>query len=77
LAIRFAPIFPERVDLHHRTRIDLVESNRRQLVEAGVPPSHIECSQLCTSCREDQFHSYRRDKDGAGRMISAIGIRTV
>jgi YfiH family protein len=77
VAIRFAPMFPERADLHHRTRIDLVESNRRQLVDAGVPPSHIECSGLCTSCHQDEFHSYRRDKDGAGRMISAIGIRTV
>lgn len=77
VAIRFAPLFPERADLHHRTRIDLVESNRRQLVDAGVPSSHIECSGLCTSCRQDQFHSYRRDKDWAGRMISAIGIRTV
>lgn len=74
VAIRFAPMFPERADLHHRARIDLVESNRRQLVDAGVPPSHIECSGLCTSCREDEFHSFRRDKDRAGRMISAIGI---
>jgi YfiH family protein len=77
VAILFAPMFPERADLHHRARIDLVESNRRQLVDAGVPPSHIECSGLCTSCLQDEFHSYRRDKDGAGRMISAIGIRTV
>lgn len=77
VAVQFAPIFPERADLHHRARIDLVESNRRQLVDAGVPPSHIECAGLCTSCRQGEFHSYRRDKDAAGRMISAIEIRTV
>jgi YfiH family protein len=77
VAVQFAPMFPERADLHHRARIDLVESNRRQLLDAGVPPSQIECSGLCTSCRQDEFHSYRRDRVGAGRMISAIGIRTV
>ena len=77
VAIRFGPFFPERADLHHRARIDLVETNRRQLVAAGVPPGHIECSGLCTACRQREFHSFRRDKDRAGRMISAIGLRTV
>jgi copper oxidase (laccase) domain-containing protein len=32
---------------------------------------------LCTACRQREFHSFRRDKDRAGRMISAIGLRTV
>ncbi len=77
VAVRFASIFPERADLHHRAKIDLVESNRRQLVDAGVPSSHIQASGLCTSCRQFEFHSYRRDRDLAGRMISAIGIRTL
>ena len=54
--------------------IDLVEANRRQLVEAGVPDSQICAAGLCTKCGED-FHSYRRDKEQAGRMLSFIGVR--
>ena len=79
VALRFQPLFPERLDLQkvdfdHRTRIDLAESNRRQLEHAGVPNSHIEVSGLCTVCRAGEFHSFRRDKEKAGRMLSAIGL---
>jgi copper oxidase (laccase) domain-containing protein len=28
----------------------------------------------CTSCREDLYHSYRRDGPGTGRMISFVGF---
>jgi len=74
VALQFQSLFPERVDLHHRTRIDLAESNRRQLEHAGVPSGHVEVSGLCTVCRADEFHSFRRDKEKAGRMLSAIGL---
>jgi YfiH family protein len=68
---QFDRLFPERHDL---TRIDLPEANRRQLVAAGVPPAQIDVSDLCTACDADQFHSYRRDKDLAGRMVAAVRI---
>ncbi len=73
VAEQFRPWFPERDDLSQRTRVDLAEANRRQLVAAGVPEAQIEISGLCTVCRADDFHSYRRDKDKAGRMLSVIG----
>lgn len=76
VAARFQQVFPERVDLHHRTHIDLAEANRRQLESAGVPAGQIEVSGLCTVCRGDEFHSFRRDKEKAGRMLSAIGFST-
>ena len=75
VAVQFAPQFPERADLHHRSCVDLVESNRRQLIKAGVPVNHIESGDLCTVCRPTEFHSFRRDKELAGRMIAALGIR--
>jgi YfiH family protein len=55
--------------------IDLVEANRRQLAEAGVPEPRIYAARLCTKCNADNFHSYRRDKLQAGRMLSFIGVK--
>jgi YfiH family protein len=56
-------------------KIDLAEVNREQLIKAGVPAANIEVMGQCTFCDAGQFHSYRRDKEQAGRMISYIGIR--
>jgi YfiH family protein len=56
-------------------RIDLVEANRRQLLEAGVPAGQIYAAGLCTMCGVAEFHSYRRDKEHAGRMWSVVGVK--
>ena len=58
-----------------RARIDLADANRRQLIGAGVARERIYMSNLCTHCRAEDFHSYRRDKDAAGRSLSFAGIR--
>jgi len=58
-----------------RAHIDLVEANRAQIQAAGVTPDRIYASNLCTMCRLDEFHSYRRDREAAGRMHSFAGIR--
>ena len=54
--------------------LDLGEANRRQLLNAGLAEKQIEVSSLCTKCREDLFHSYRRDGKKTGHMLSVIGI---
>jgi len=59
-----------------RTRIDLPGVVRRQLIEAGLRPERIYCAGLCTVCRPDQFHSFRTDREKAGRMISFIGVKS-
>ncbi len=58
-----------------KARFDLWEANRRQLVEAGVLPDHIEISRICTSCNTDKFYSYRKEKDGTGRMMAGIMLK--
>jgi YfiH family protein len=58
-----------------RMHVDLADANRRSLVAAGVSPERIYTSDLCTMCRPYEFHSYRRDKEAAGRMFSFAGIR--
>jgi len=52
----------------------LSDFNRRQMLELGVPPAQIYVAGLCTLCNLE-FHSYRRDKQQAGRMLSVAGIR--
>jgi YfiH family protein len=58
-----------------RAKIDLAEANRRLLLEAGVPGAQIHAAGLCTMCGVEDFHSYRRDRERAGRMLSVVGIR--
>jgi polyphenol oxidase len=55
-------------------RIDLAAANRRQLLDAGVLDEHVHLLELCTYCDAQRFHSYRRDKSAAGRMISYIRV---
>ncbi|HXZ79657.1 MAG TPA: peptidoglycan editing factor PgeF [Terriglobales bacterium] len=58
-----------------KVHLDLVEANRRQLMDAGIPPENIEVIDLCTSCRTDLLFSHRAEKGLTGRMMGAIGIR--
>jgi YfiH family protein len=60
-----------------RTRLDLPGINRTKLGEIGIPSSRLYVSQLCTMCRADEFHSYRRDRDAAGRLYSFVGLRAL
>lgn len=57
-----------------RGHVDLAAANRRQLMDAGVTPERIYASNLCTMCRGEEFHSFRRDQEAAGRLYSFAGI---
>lgn len=57
-----------------RGHVDLGEANRLQLMDAGVTAERIYASKLCTMCRSEEFHSFRRDKEAAGRLYSFAGI---
>ncbi len=63
-----SPIGPQ---LH----LDLVEANRRQLLDAGVTSAAISLTGGCTSCHSELFFSHRASRGHAGRMMSVIGIR--
>ncbi len=75
VAVQFGREFPEREDLTSRTRVNLAEANRRQLLKAGIPGSQMDVAAICTCCTTDVYHSYRRDREVAGRMVSGVGIR--
>jgi len=66
---------PGHSDLGPQIHLDLVEANRRQLLDAGLLAKNISASDLCTSCRTDILFSYRKERGRTGRMMGAIGIR--
>ena len=76
----FSSAFPAH-DLFTATRehhacIDLLKSNREQLLAAGVAAERVNIAPLCTMCRTDLFFSYRREKNvqgKVGRLMSVIG----
>ncbi|WP_044893844.1 peptidoglycan editing factor PgeF [Bacillus alveayuensis] len=53
--------------------LDLKELNRQLLLQAGIPEQNIIVSEYCTSCADELFFSYRRDRGKTGRMMSFIG----
>ena len=55
--------------------VDLVEANRRQLLDAGLNAKAIYSTGGCTSCHRELFFSHRASQGFAGRMMSVIGIR--
>ncbi|MGA9585997.1 MAG: peptidoglycan editing factor PgeF [Terracidiphilus sp.] len=55
--------------------LNLIEANRRQLLDAGLRPAAISLTGGCTSCQTDLFFSHRASQGHAGRTMSVIGIR--
>jgi YfiH family protein len=66
---------PGHSNLGPHVHLDLVEANRRQLLDAGVKPTAISVVGDCTSCRTDRYFSYRAEHGFTGRMFSVIGMR--
>ena len=56
-------------------RLDLWETNRNQLLMAGVLPKHVESSAICTSCEKEHFFSHRGEQGKAGRFPSILALR--
>jgi hypothetical protein len=65
---------PGHSDIGPQTHLDLVEANRRQLLDAGVREDHIWTAGECTSCRTDLLFSHRAEAGYTGRMMGAIGL---
>jgi YfiH family protein len=57
-----------------RWMLDLERANQDQLAAAGLDPSRIFVSGLCTKTGRARLHSYRGDGAGAGRLLGAIRL---
>ncbi len=66
---------PGHSDLGPATHLNLVEANRRQLMEIGIAEAAISISALCTACHTEKFFSHRAEDGHTGRMMAVIGIR--
>jgi YfiH family protein len=66
---------PGHSNLGPGLHLDLVEANRRQLLDAGLRAENIHVQGDCTSCRTDRYFSHRAEHGFTGRSLSVIGIR--
>jgi YfiH family protein len=66
---------PGHTEMGPSPHLDLVEANRRQLLDAGLKPEAISVIGECTSCHPERYFSHRGERGFTGRMLSVIGIR--
>jgi len=66
---------PGHSELPVKLFLDLVEANRRQLLDAGVLARNIEATAPCTACHTELLFSFRAAKGVTGRLMGAAGIR--
>jgi YfiH family protein len=66
---------PGHSNLGPSIHLNLPEANRRQLLDAGIPPDNIHMTGLCTACDTERFFSHRAEQGFTGRMLGAIGVR--
>jgi len=66
---------PGHFNINSSVHLDLVEANRRQLLDAGLLLENIHVVSDCTSCNKDYLWSHRAESGFAGRMMGVIGIR--
>ncbi|MBI5598104.1 MAG: peptidoglycan editing factor PgeF [Deltaproteobacteria bacterium] len=55
-------------------RVDIRGANMLLLKEAGLREENIGVENICTSCRNDVFFSYRKDGKDTGRQLSFIMV---
>jgi YfiH family protein len=58
-----------------KATLDLICANVKQLVNCGVKEDRIFFTDRCTFCDAESFYSYRREGEGAGRMLGFMGLR--
>jgi polyphenol oxidase len=69
---------PGHSEIGPQIHLDLVEANRRQLLDAGVAEKRISVVGECTSCArlrngKRKYFSHRGEHGFTGRMLSVIG----
>jgi len=66
---------PGHSNLGPQLHLDLMEANRRQLIDAGLRPESIAVIGHCTRCQRNRYFSYRAEQGFTGRLFSIAGIR--
>jgi YfiH family protein len=55
--------------------LDLIGLNKKQALDLGVLEGNISDCGICTSCRNREFFSFRKEGNACGRMISVIMLK--
>lgn len=58
-----------------RYYIDLAAVNRGELLDSGVKEENISDPKICTSCRNKEFFSFRKEGDACGRMMAVAIVK--
>ena len=64
---------PGHSNMGPNLHLDLIEANRRQLIDAGVRAESIATAYRCTNCEPETFFSYRAEHGFCGRMMGVVG----
>ena len=65
--------FYEKGNKEGKYYLDLIELNKKILINNGIKKENIYVSNICTYCKNDLFYSYRYDKT-LNRNISTISL---
>jgi hypothetical protein len=69
-------LFPQDIiNRNNRYYLDLVKANKKQALDSGVKEANIFDPEICTSCRNDEFFSYRKEGKDCGRIMSVIMLK--
>ncbi len=66
---------PGHRNLGPSLHLNLIEANRRQMLDAGLSEKNIFIQGDCTSCRTDRYFSHRAEHGFTGRSLSVVGVR--
>jgi YfiH family protein len=61
--------------MHKLLYLDLWQTNRNQLLMAGLSAEHIELPEICTCCNTDRFFSHRGEYGKTGRFPAILALR--
>lgn len=76
VALAFDPAHKIFNEEKQKFYVDLKLANKTQLLESGLPESHIQISAYSTVLDNRDYFSYRLEKRQTGRMLGVIGIRS-
>jgi len=73
----FSNFFPdELIERDNRYYLDLVQMNKTRILDLGVNPVNIFDFNICTSCQNEEFFSYRREGKTCGRVMSVAMLKS-
>lgn len=60
---------------NNKYHINTIKINIDIMLELGINRKNIFCSNICTKCNNDKYHSYRNDGINSGRNIALICLK--